>query len=172
MGNFKEDLLKVKAFVFDVDGVLSGNILMTNDGQQLRTANIKDGYSIQLAGKKGFRMAIITGGYSEAIPLRYNMLGINDVYMRSENKVEDFEKFCIKNEISPENVLYMGDDIPDLKVMKMVGVPTCPADAAEEIKSISKYISTYRGGDGCVRDVIEQVLRAQGNWLTQDSYHW
>jgi len=172
MRNFKEDLLKVKAFVFDVDGVLSGNIFVTSDGQQLRSANIKDGYAIQLAIKKGYIISIITGGFSESISKRYNGLGINDIYMKSENKIEDFNKFCKKYNISPENILYMGDDIPDLQVMKMVGIPTCPADAAEEIKSISNYISNIKGGDGCVRDVIEQVLRAQGKWLTSEAYNW
>lgn len=172
MGHFKEDLLKVKAFALDVDGVLSGNLIITNDGQQLRTANIKDGYAIQLAVKKGYHFTIISGGYSECIKLRYNSLGITDVFMKSEDKVKDFNIYCNKYNILPENVLYMGDDIPDLNVMKLVGIPTCPADAAEEIKAISSYISTIKGGDGCVRDVIEQVLRAQSKWLDADAFHW
>jgi len=172
MGNFKEDLLKIKAFAFDVDGVLSGNLLITNEGHQLRTANIKDGYAIQLAVKKGFLITIISGGFSESIPIRYNSLGVKDVFMKSENKLDDFNKFCLKYSVSPENVLYMGDDIPDFHVMKIVGIPTCPSDAAEEIKAISNYISTLKGGEGCVRDVIEQVLRAQGKWLNFDAYHW
>jgi 3-deoxy-D-manno-octulosonate 8-phosphate phosphatase (KDO 8-P phosphatase) len=172
MGNFKEDLLKVKAFAFDVDGVLSGNLLMTNDGHQLRSANIKDGFAIQLAVKKGFIITIITGGHADSIPSRYNSLGVADVFMKSENKVEDFSKFCAKYNLSPENVLYMGDDIPDYNVMKIVGIPTCPSDAAEEIKAVSKYISTLKGGEGCVRDVIEQVMRAQGKWISADAYQW
>jgi 3-deoxy-D-manno-octulosonate 8-phosphate phosphatase (KDO 8-P phosphatase) len=172
MGNFKEDLLKVKAFAFDVDGVLSGNLVLTNEGHPLRTANIKDGYAIQLAAKKGFLITIITGGFSESIPFRYNSLGVIDVVMKSENKLDDFNKFCSKHNLSPENVLYMGDDIPDYHVMKIVGLPTCPSDSAEDIKAISKYISNFKGGEGCVRDVIEQVLRAQGKWLNVDAYSW
>ena len=165
MTNFKEDLMKVKAFAFDVDGVLSWQVIPLHpSGEPMRTANIKDGFAIQLAVKLGYPVAIITGGKTEAVHKRYATLGVPDVYMGSSDKIIDFEAWIAKYNIKPENVLYMGDDLPDYPVMKRVGVPVCPADAVEEIKSLCKYISHYKGGEGCVRDVMEQVLRAQGKW--------
>jgi 3-deoxy-D-manno-octulosonate 8-phosphate phosphatase (KDO 8-P phosphatase) len=165
MTNFKEDLMKVKAFAFDVDGVLSWQVLPLHpSGEPMRTANIKDGFAIQLAVKLGYPVAIITGGKTESVHRRYTNLGVPDVYMGSSDKIIDFEAWIAKYDIKPENVLYMGDDLPDYPVMKRVGVPVCPADAVEEIKSLCKYISHFKGGEGCVRDVMEQVLRAQGKW--------
>lgn len=172
MSNFKEDLLKVKAFVFDVDGVFSGNILLSTTGEQYRPMNMKDGYAVQLAVKKGFPLAIISGGNCESIKIRFSGLGVKHIYIASADKTVDFEDFCTKTGVSYDNVLYMGDDLPDYKVMKKVGIPTCPSDAAEEIKNISKYISNRKGGEACVRDVIEQVLRAQGKWMDTDAFQW
>ena len=172
MPNFKEILPRVKAFAFDVDGVFSGNIFITSSGEQLRSMNIKDGYAVQLAVKKGFPIAIITGGFSEAIRARFQGLGVTDIYMKSSCKMDDYNDFIAKYSLDPSNVMYMGDDIPDFEVMKKTGIPVCPADAAEEIKMISAYISHTKGGDGCVRDVIEQVLRVQNLWMDSSAFHW
>jgi len=166
MSNFKEDLLKVKAFVFDVDGVFSNaNIYLHPSGDMMRTMNTKDGFAVQYAVKQGFPVAIITGGYSESVYKRFRELGVTDIYIKSQRKYDDFQDFIYKYDIAPEVVLYMGDDLPDFEVMRTVGVPTCPADAVQEIKAISKYISDKEGGNGCVRDVIEQVLRAHEKWV-------
>ncbi|TCO08747.1 KdsC family phosphatase [Natronoflexus pectinivorans] len=165
MGNFKEDLNKVKALAFDVDGVLSFDVIpMHPSGEPMRTANIKDGFAIQKAVKLGYSVAIITGGNTESVKLRYQNLGITDIYMASANKIEDLNDWIQLRGLNADEILYMGDDLPDFEVMTKVGIPVCPSDAVEEIKSISRYISYKRGGDGCVRDVIEQVLRAQGKW--------
>ena len=166
MDNFKERLKDIKAFVFDVDGVFSSNIYLHPSGDMYRSMNTKDGYALQYAIKKeNFLAGIITGGYSESVKSRFNGLGITDVYIKSTNKLDDFEDFMYKYNLKPEEIVYMGDDLPDYEIMKIVGVPTCPADAAEEIKAISVYISDKKGGEGCVRDIIEQVLRAQGKWV-------
>jgi 3-deoxy-D-manno-octulosonate 8-phosphate phosphatase (KDO 8-P phosphatase) len=167
MTNFKEDLMKVKAFAFDVDGVLSWQVIPLHpSGEPMRTANIKDGFAMQLAVKLGYPVAIITGGKTESVRQRYLNLGVPDVYMGSSEKINQFNEWIAKHDLKPENILYMGDDLPDYPVMKEVGVPVCPADAVEEIKSLCKYISHAKGGEGCVRDVMEQVLRAQGKWGT------
>ncbi len=165
MTNFKEDLMQVKAFAFDVDGVLSSDTITTHpSGEPMRTANIKDGFALQKAVKLGYPIAIITGGNTEAVKIRYQNLGIKDIYMASSPKMIDFEDWIEQHGLKPENVLYMGDDLPDFHVMQRVGVPVCPSDAVEEIKSLCKYISDRKGGKGCARDVIEQVLRAHGKW--------
>jgi len=170
MAFFKEDLMKVSAFIFDVDGVLSNEcIAIDSSGEMLRTANTKDGYAIQYAVKKGYPVAIITGGVSDAVEKRYRGLGVKDIYMGSKNKIKDFEDFISKYDLNPDQIVYMGDDMPDFEVMKRVGVPTCPANAVEQIKAISNYISDKNGGYGCVRDVIEQVLRAHSKWLGADT---
>lgn len=173
MSNIKEDLARVKAFVFDVDGVLSGSsAYLYPTGEMMRSMNIKDGYAIQYAVKKGYVIAIITGGDTESVRTRFEKLGVQDIYLKSNNKMRDFDDFIRKHELLPENILYMGDDLPDYEVMKIVGFPACPSDASEEIRSVSRYISHKAGGEGCVRDVIEQVLRLQGNWLHTDAFHW
>lgn len=165
MSNFKEDLMKVKAFAFDVDGVLSSQIIPLHpSGEPMRTANIKDGFIMQLAVKLGYKMAIITGGTTEAVRKRYINLGIEDVYLGISDKLPVFEQWLDKQGLKAEEVMYMGDDMPDFPVMKITGVPVAPRDAVEEIKSLCKYISDKDGGQGCVRDVMEQVLRAQGKW--------
>ena len=152
---------------FDVDGVLSTNnvYLLSELGQPARTANIKDGYAMQLAVKRGLNLAIITGGRSEAVRTRYVGLGLQNVFMGVSVKIDCFKRWLDESGLQPDEVLYMGDDIPDYEVMQACGLPCCPADAADEIKSISAYVSPRCGGLGCVRDVIEQVLRAQGKWM-------
>ncbi len=160
------DLRKIKAIVFDVDGVLSKQtITMSSTGEPLRTINIKDGYAIQLAQKVGLRIAILTGGNTEAIRIRYQGLGVEDIYMGCSVKVPTYQSFLAKYGLTDEEVLYMGDDIPDYEVMRLCGCPCCPADATADIKHISLYIATANGGEGCGREVVEQVLRAQGKWL-------
>lgn len=161
------DLTKIKALVFDVDGVLSANTIpMDAEGQPLRTLNIKDGYAIQLAVKMGLQMGIITGGKGEQVRMRYEYLHVQHIYIASSVKVKDLHDLMQKAGVTPEEVLYMGDDIPDFEVMQIVGLPVCPADAAPEVKAISKYVSPCNGGYGAARDVIEQVLKAQGKWMS------
>ena len=173
MGNFREDLTNIKAFVFDVDGVLgSDKVLLHPNGDMLRTMNIKDGFAMQYAVRKGYLIAIITGGASELVKNRFANLGITDIYLKSSNKMRDYENFLEKHKLTDAEVLYMGDDLPDYEVMQKVGVPTCPANAAEEIKEISVYISDHQGGDGAVRDVIQQTMRLQGNWMHSDAFRW
>ena len=173
MSNFKEELRKVKAFAFDVDGVLSNQILTLHpDGEPMRTINIKDGYAIQLAVKKQYPIAVITGGNSDAVMKRFHGLGVSDVYLNSSNKKQDFADFLSKYKLDASAVLYMGDDLPDYEVMKIVGFPTCPADAVVEIKQLSRYISNLNGGEGCVRDIIEQVLRLHNKWMDGDAFSW
>lgn len=169
------DLTKIRALAFDVDGVLSQNnvLLFEHESQPVRSANIKDGYALQHAVKQGLRLAIITGGKSEAVFRRYKGLGIKDVFMSVSMKMPVFEQWLKDNQLQPDEVLYMGDDIPDYQVMQACGLPCCPADAAVEIRQISTYVSPHPGGGGCVRDVIEQVLRAQGKWMADDkAFGW
>lgn len=161
------DLTKIRAIIFDVDGVLSAEtITMDRDGHPLRTVNIKDGYAIQLAQKMGIRIVILTGGTTEAVRIRYENLGVKDIFMGAAVKIETYDRFTKEHGLKDEEVMYMGDDIPDYEVMKRVGCPCCPADACTDIKDISIYVSPKNGGYGCGRDVIEQVLRAQGMWLS------
>ena len=134
--------------------------------------NIKDGYALQLAVKKGSPIAIITGGNTRAVRKRFEGLGITDIYLNSSNKKLDFANFLKKHDLDPASVLYMGDDLPDYEIMKEVGFPTCPADAVVEIKQLSRYISNLDGGHGCVREIIEQVLRLQNKWMDGDAFHW
>lgn len=168
------DLNKIKALTFDVDGVLStNNVYLLADSQPCRTANIKDGYVLQFAVKCGLELAIITGGKSEAVKVRYEGLGIQHVFMGVSVKIKVFDEWLKANNLKPEEVLYMGDDIPDYEVMSKCGCPCCPADAAAEIKSVARYVSPYKGGEGCVRDVVEQVLKAQGKWMANaEAFGW
>lgn len=169
MGFFKEDIANIRAFVFDVDGVLSaGQILINESGELLRSTNTKDGFALQFAIRQGFPVGIITGGNSTAVVTRYSNLGVEHIYLKSKNKVKDLTDFIQKTGIPANQILYMGDDIPDLKVMQMVGMPTCPKDAVAQIKEIAAYISQQNGGQGCVRDVIEQTLRSQNKWELTD----
>lgn len=172
--NFKENLKNVKAFAFDVDGVLSSDCVSLHpNGEPMRVVNIKDGYAIQHAVKKGYPIAIITGGNTESVRLRFAKLGVQNIYMSSAYKMKDFYDFLEKNGLKASDVLYMGDDIPDYQVMKECGYPCCPNDAASEIRATACYISPKEGGRGCVRDVIEQVLKAQGNWMdNSEAFGW
>ncbi len=163
--SYKEYLGKITTFIFDVDGVLTdGSIQISTSGELLRTMNIKDGYAMKYAREKNYTICVISGGKNEGVRLRLKGLGITDIYLGCPDKVEQMEEFFDIYDIDPQNVLYMGDDLPDLYAMKKVGLPCSPQDAAPEIKEISKYISHKKGGKGCVRDVIEQVLKVQGNW--------
>lgn len=168
------DLTKIKALVFDVDGVLSAETIMLHpNGEPMRTVNIKDGYALQLAVKMGLNVAIISGAKTESVRHRYEGLGIKDVYLGCAVKIKTYEEFLSKHELKDEEVLYVGDDIPDFEVMSRVGCPCAPSDAAPEVKSVSIYISHCKGGYGCGRDVIEQVLRAQGKWMSNEkAFGW
>ena len=155
----------IKTFVFDVDGVLTdGTLLILQDGQMARRMNIKDGYALQLAIKKGYRVAIISGGTSNEVKQRLLSLKLTDVFMQVENKQQFLIEYVNKNNLPWNEILFMGDDIPDYNCTLLAGLACCPADAVQEIKLISKYISPYKGGEGCVRDVIEKVLKLNGNW--------
>ncbi|MGK0253713.1 MAG: 3-deoxy-D-manno-octulosonate 8-phosphate phosphatase (KDO 8-P phosphatase) [Mariniflexile sp.] len=163
--SYKEYLNHITTFVFDVDGVLTdGTIIVTTSGELLRKMNIKDGFALKTAVDHNYNICIISGGSNEGVKLRLEGLGIKDIYLGTHNKVKHLDEFLKKYNIKYKNVLYMGDDIPDLEVMKMAGLPCCPQDAVAEIKTISKYISHKKGGEGAVRDVIEQVLKVQGKW--------
>lgn len=173
MSSINYDLKKIKAFVFDVDGVLSGDVIPLHpNGDPMRTVNIKDGYALQLAVKKGYHVAIITGGYTESVKVRFSRLGITYIYMGSAIKVRDFNDFMEKTGLQPDEVMYAGDDIPDFEVMRLVGLPVAPADAAPEIKKIAKYISHKNGGEGIARDIIEQTMKAQGHWMGDEAFGW
>ncbi len=163
--SYKEYLADINTFIFDVDGVLTdGTITVTTDGEMLRTMNIKDGFALKTAVDEGFNVCIISGGSNEGVRKRLAGLGIKDIFLGAHNKIEQLNEYLNTHNITEQQVLYMGDDIPDYPVMKLVGLPCCPQDAVPEIKSVSKYISHKNGGKGAVRDVIEQVLKVQNKW--------
>lgn len=168
------DLSKIRAVVFDLDGVLSSETISLGvDGTPLRTVNIKDGYAIQLAMKMGLRVAILSGCKIEAVRKRYEGLGMEDIYLGAAVKVKIYDDFIAKYGFSDDEVMFMGDDIPDLEVMRRVGCAVCPKDACPEVKAVSCYVSDRCGGQGCGRDVLEQVLRAQGKWLKDErAFGW
>lgn len=173
MANFKEDLLKVKAFVFDIDGVLSTQTIPLNVfGVPNRTVNLRDGYAIQLAVRKGYPICVISGSRSKDYKKRLKMLGVDDIYLNSHSKLDHFNAFLKKYKLDAEHVLFMGDDIPDYNVMKKAGLPVCPSDADSEIRQLASYVSDKKGGEGCVRDVIEQVLRLHNKWLDSEAFSW
>lgn len=173
MVNFKEKLNSIKAFAFDVDGVFTdGQVYLMPGNEFVRAMNIKDGFAVQHAVKMGYPIAIITGGSSEEVKKRFINLGVTDIYLKSQDKWDNYEDFRFKYGFEHENILYMGDDVPDFQVMSRVGVPTCPADACHEIKQVSEYVSDKKGGQGCVRDILEQVLRLQGKWLNEEAFSW
>ena len=160
------DLHRIKALVFDVDGVLSAETIPQHpEGQPMRTVNIKDGYVLQLAVKMGYHVAIITGGTTPAVRRRYQALGIPDVHLGASVKMGVYEAFLQKYGLKDEEVMYMGDDIPDYEVMSRCGLPVCPSDAVPEIKALCRYVSPKAGCYGCVRDVVEQVMKVQGKWM-------
>ena len=168
------DLQKIRAAIFDVDGVLSAEtITLSSEGEPLRTVNIKDGYAIQLAVKMGLRVVILTGGVTKAIRLRYERLGVEDIFMGCAIKIKTYDEFLEKYQLSDDEVLYMGDDVPDIEILRRVGCPTCPADACPDVKDVCLYVSPLKGGYGCGRDVIEQILRAQSKWLSDEkAFGW
>lgn len=171
--NYKTKLRDIKAFVFDFDGVMTdGAVWMYADKETVRAGNIKDGYAIQYAIKKGYIVTVISGATSLSIDNRMESLGAPKIYTGASNKLEVYRMFMKEHGLKREEVLYMGDDIPDYEVMKEAGVSCCPSDAATEIKEIADYISLYAGGQGCVRDVIEQTLRLHGKWFHPDAVNW
>ena len=163
--SYKQLLPNITTLIFDVDGVLTnGMITIMPDGEMIRHMNIKDGYALKSAVNEGFNVCIISGGTNEGVRTRLANLGIKDIYLGAHDKIKQYQELVEKYNLQPENVLYMGDDVPDFPVMKLVGFPCCPNDAAREIQQVSKYISDKKGGDGCVRDIIEQIMRVQGKW--------
>jgi 3-deoxy-D-manno-octulosonate 8-phosphate phosphatase (KDO 8-P phosphatase) len=166
MSSINYDLTKIKGIAFDVDGVLSPSVIPLHpNGEPMRCVSIKDGYALQLAVKHGYKIAIITGGKTEAVRKRFEGLGIQDVILGASVKITHFNEWLERNALNPEEVVYVGDDIPDLEVMKVAGLPIAPADAAPEVKAIAKYISPYNGGYGVGREIVEQVMKAKGEWL-------
>jgi 3-deoxy-D-manno-octulosonate 8-phosphate phosphatase (KDO 8-P phosphatase) len=164
--SYKEIMNDITTFIFDVDGVLTdGSVFVSNEGEMLRTMNIRDGYAMKAAIESGYNVCIISGGSNEGVRVRLQNLGITDIHLGTPDKVKTLKEYTDIYRINPEQVLYMGDDIPDYHVMKLVGLPTCPQDASPEIKTISRYISHKNGGKGAVRDVIEQVMKVQGKWM-------
>ena len=160
-----EKFKPITTFVFDIDGVLTdGSVQVFDSGEQVRRMSIKDGYSLQLAVKKGYRVVVISGGSSEGVKMRLHQLGISDVFLKVENKKEKLMQYAHDQGLDDKQILFMGDDIPDYAVMKQVGLACAPADAVPEIRHIATYISSFAGGQGCVRDVIEKVLKLNGHW--------
>lgn len=174
MSGINYDLTKIKAFAFDVDGVLSpSTIPLGEDGYPRRMVNIKDGYALQLAIKKGYKIAIITGGKGIAIQTRFQSLGITDIYLNASQKLPILIEWMAKENLQPEEVAFMGDDIPDLQCLGHVGLPCAPFDAAWEVKQTAHYVSKFPGGYGCGRDLIEQTMKAQDNWLSDaEAFGW
>ncbi len=171
--NYKASLKNISTFVFDVDGVFTNNIVwLSQEGDPLRTANVRDGYAVQLAVKLGLRIVILSGGKGEATRKRFEGLGVKDIFLGAAVKLQVLTDFLHQHQIPASEVCYMGDDIPDLSVMKSVGLATCPADAVAEVKQIADYISPRNGGDGCVRDLLEQALKIKGLWMTHEGSSW
>lgn len=163
--SFLKEFKKITAFAFDIDGVLTdGSIYLLGNGEQARRMNIKDGFALQLAIKKGYHIVVLSGANSEASKVRLNKLGIHAVFLQVENKKAKLEEYMHENGILWKEVLFMGDDIPDYEVMQHVGISSAPADAVASIRQLAKYISPFKGGEGCVRDVIEKVLKLRGHW--------
>jgi 3-deoxy-D-manno-octulosonate 8-phosphate phosphatase (KDO 8-P phosphatase) len=164
-----EKLHNISAIVLDIDGVLTdATVLVTEAGEQLRRFNVRDGYAMQLAVRRGYRICAISGGKSQSVVLRLKGLGITEVHLGIDRKLKVYEEFILQNKLTAGQVLYVGDDIPDIPVMKVAGVAACPSDAVEEVKAVSHYISPYAGGHGCVRDILEKVLKIQGKWFDSD----
>ena len=174
MSAINYDLKKIKTFAFDVDGVLSpSTIPLSKEGEPTLMVNIKDGYALQLAVKYGFKIAIITGGNTVAVKVRFEALGIRDIFQGAAHKLPVLEEWMKTTGLKADEIMYMGDDIPDLQAMRHVGLPCCPHDASSEAKSTSLYISPFGGGYGCARDVIEQTMKAQGLWLSDEkAFGW
>lgn len=171
--NYKDKLHNISTFIFDYDGVLTdGTVYPSADGEMMRAANVKDGYALQHAIKKGYRIAIISGGQSKTMEQRMKALKIEDVFLGVSNKRIVFEEYVKQHQLEMKEILYMGDDIPDYELLKTVGVATCPNDAAEEILEIVDYISHKPGGKGAVRDILRQVMKLHGKWFDEEAFHW
>lgn len=163
--NYKITLRKITTFIFDIDGVLTnGQVLVTTDGQLLRSMSIRDGYAIRKAVTSGYRICIISGGTNEGVIKRLNTLGVTDIFLGVHDKIKCLNDYFEKNNIQAENVVYMGDDLPDREPMKLVGLPACPQDAEPEIKALATYVSHRSGGEGCARDILKQVMKIQNKW--------
>jgi 3-deoxy-D-manno-octulosonate 8-phosphate phosphatase (KDO 8-P phosphatase) len=173
MSNISYDLNKIHGIIFDVDGVLSPDTIPLHpNGEPMRVINTKDGYAMQLAVKQGFQLGIITGGDTQSVRKRFEMLGFQHIYLKAKYKMNEFTDFLQQTGLKAEEICYVGDDIPDYEVMTKVGLPACPADAVPEIKAIAKYISHKSGGQGVGRDIIEQILKAQDKWMQSDAFGW
>lgn len=172
--NYKEKLRHISTFIFDYDGVMTdGKVYLLNKGDAIRTGNVRDGYAMQYAIKMGYRIVIISGGRAEGVYKRFEILTVKDVFMGVCDKYEVYSNYVKKNKLEKHEIIFVGDDIPDYKLMKEAGLSACPADAAEEIKSVADYISPLKGGEGCVRDIIEQTLKVQGKWFDEkEAFVW
>jgi 3-deoxy-D-manno-octulosonate 8-phosphate phosphatase (KDO 8-P phosphatase) len=167
--SYKEKLVKIKNFFFDVDGVFTdGSIIVDNSGNELRVFSTRDGIAVKLATDKGYNFCVISGGKNEGVRKRLNKLGIKNVYLGVNNKMEVFKSFMNDNNLKTTETMFMGDDIPDIQILKMVGLSCCPNDAANEVREVVDYISIKKGGEGCVRDIIEQILTIQKNWIENE----
>ena len=165
MKNYKNLLPSIKTFIFDVDGVLTdGKILITNEGELLRSFDTKDGYAMKCALVQGYKIVVISGGRNQGVEERFKELGVFDIYMGIQYKLDAFQDLLDNYDLDPETILYVGDDVPDIPVMEKVGLGCCPADAVSDVKNMADYVSHKNGGEGCVREIIEQVLRVQGKW--------
>ncbi len=172
MISYKEKLNNIKTVILDVDGVLTDNsLILLPTGEMVRTMNCRDGYAMQLAIKKGIRIAVITGGRDEAVVNRLKYLGLTDIYINQRDKVDAFQDLIFSYGLNPDEIAYMGDDYPDLAVMSLVGLPTCPNDASMDVRKAAEYISPENGGKGCVRDLLEQILKVQGLWYNEDAQY-
>lgn len=173
MSSINYELTKIRAFLFDIDGALScSTVAISEEGLPIRTINVKDSYALQLAVKKGYIVGIITGAHAESIRDRYAQFGVEHIYIRSSVKIHDYNDFLAKTGLKDEEVAYVGDDIPDYEVMERVGLPIAPADAAPEIKAIAKHVSQINGGMGLARELIEQTLKAHGEWMCEKAFGW
>lgn len=174
MSGISYDLNKIRGVVLDIDGVLSpSTVPMDPNGYPARMCNVKDGFALQYASRTGLNIAVISGGHSETYPQRMALLGITDIYMGIDNKINVLEKWMSLRGLEPEEIAYMGDDVPDIPCLEAVGLPCAPSDAAPDLWGHVRYFSKYKGGEGCVRDLIEQILLAQGKWLSlPGSHNW
>lgn len=171
MISYKQKLKNITTFIFDVDGVLTdGSVILAPTGEMVRTMHTKDGYAMQLALKKGFRIAVISGGRDKMVEERLRYLGLSDIYLGIRDKWDAYQEYLYSYNLKPEEIIYMGDDVPDLEVMKDVGLACCPNDAASDIRLISEYISLLDGGKGCVRDIIEQTMKVQKKWYDETDH--
>ncbi len=173
MSNLIPLFKQIKAFVFDVDGVMTpGQVLVTEEGYMLRSVNIKDGYAVQHAVKSGYHVAIISGGKSEGMRKRFEGLGVQHIYLGQQEKLGAFADFLKNTKLKPEDVAYMGDDLPDVPVLEKVGLACCPQDACADVLQVAQFISRVRGGEGCVRDLIERTMKLQDSWHNDETHKW